>query len=1651
MALMKKLQPGGTVDQNILNDAINQELSHYSLKSKDERKVRDALVQLRDYMATPEGKSFSVDPVAKTFTVSGEGAEKFQGSPDKIKSGWLTGKLKIKDNQDAMSIAASIYNNALSSSKKSSPVSTTQPSAEKGTLGIEELSDYTWKRRFGGEKGFTYHYGQLKNDDEVKQFIYDSATDLLKGYKERFAKTPDAYKPENAANIAEVEKAIASKNWEGFLNASTKLGWDPYSLLRTDEQKQAAAEKEKQATATAAVDLYKKAGLGENVQNYLYQQGFTQQADQNWTPDKGATWFKDVLAKNKASVWYNPTTKKHTVVTANGLFDYGMQDQLHPGYGFSWRNDQEGFHWYTPGQYSQNAGVWKADQYGKENIGRELITNLPGAKVYGWSAQDESGNYAKDVLGRRDFTKQLQVEQNGHKYTLTKDDKGIYRDQQGRVVNLQIKGFGGTRSEITDWTRITRDPNNILSIVPKAQRFNSLQEALTDLTSVKQEIQTQGTFDEDKIKNIVSHLKYIIESKAPQQEKEQALKSYAELKQIVEYNKIPLNKKGGVLKAQKGMSFNEYIKKYNVGENPQGSQLNTPDGKPAVSSKGMLKNMNAWDALSLAGTAASFVPGVGAIGGGVTTIADIASDIQKDGFQASDIFNWNTAANLGFTALAFFGLGGLKSIQVGAKAAKAAKAVDLAINVGKAAEKAAVIEKAAIKAGMEIPEAVKATKRFTEVVKGIDGGENLLKTLAKGEEVVDLAKLTPEAKTALESAGYLTKEGTIAKDLIQADMGMSHGVQKAITNEALLKGKEWVVDPAKYIGKQAIKGGEFLLKNDKVRKGAGYAMMGLGAKDAMDMISSYNEAPENLSFAEKLGRIKVEDLKGAMILGALSAQKIRELKDAKALATQTVRDVVEEEAHTIKIGDKTFNLSGTLPAEEKSTLLEKAKKIASKKPTSEELAKTESESLDKLKKDIREKIVGDENKLKFDEAVKDKNLSQLKEDLKSYEYKAKKEGGIRLKYSGDDPTSIQNTLENRRRFQRAKDILEKDINSRGNLKARPDWLGGENARKYKAKLYEEPQPEEVFDIKNIKKIEGKGKSSDIDRMEKINKYLDERKLRPENKVIPKTSKRKPAYKSESGKPIKKTKFDENNQGIIPFKEGGILKFAVPSGPLPEGMTSEKSYGYNDEKNPNWNKPVDLNKYIPYGKFENNDWRNTGGNYSKDYLDFVGNEENWNKYKGDIQTGIQNAGSNYIIKDYADYKRLATDNMPGPVHNVTMSMIQRMAPISGKITGLTVAPVTIPTKLEIPKIGPTQGSGKTVQGNPKGSGNPFILPDLTEWLANKKASILTDLANQKAGNEQRQAVADSMYTIPYQQQQYIRATAPYSLLGEREAGKIQSQAGRIAAATSDINKSIGVQLSGVDKANEIRTKMGMSDQERLDKTRMEQDAANAKVSAANTQILWQNRANTSQAFKNIHLINSNETLQRTANKVAETKGDLAFLQKVRDEEGRMKMFNFYNDPKYRDLANQYNELKSDKYIQDLKTNWEKNKSVDDKTVWEQSKPYKDLQVQIKGLEDKLTPRNNMYQQVSLGRSLGISPDRMNILSGYGYQPGQPISYPNYNWMGLFRSGGSVTGADRIEMEKIKADSRKSTKELEMFYKSILHDSEMLQKTLIKVFK
>ena len=71
------------------DEELNRQVGNFKLKSKDERKVRDALVKLRGYLGEKDAteRSFSVDPVSQTYTISGEGSEKFAGSPDDISKG----------------------------------------------------------------------------------------------------------------------------------------------------------------------------------------------------------------------------------------------------------------------------------------------------------------------------------------------------------------------------------------------------------------------------------------------------------------------------------------------------------------------------------------------------------------------------------------------------------------------------------------------------------------------------------------------------------------------------------------------------------------------------------------------------------------------------------------------------------------------------------------------------------------------------------------------------------------------------------------------------------------------------------------------------------------------------------------------------------------------------------------------------------------------------------------------------------------------------------------------------------------------------------------------------------------------------------------------------------------------------------------------------------------------------------------------------------------------------------------------------------------------------------------------------------------------------------------------------------------------------
>ena len=1606
MALMKKLQTGGTIDNDLLNEQINKEISGYKLKSKDERKVRDALVQLRDYMSTSEGKSFSVDSVNKTYKITGPGSEKFMGSPDEVKSGWLTGNLKINDNQDAMSIAASIYSNALKSVNGNSTISPTQSTSNdeyKGHVELADLEDYTRNKRFGNEKNFIYEYGKLKTDEDVHNFVYDSASDLIGKYRQGAINHPENYDPEYLNKIAKVEQAIKEKNWDNFNKASYALGWSPNQFILSDEQKADIAEKQKQTDVATATKLYEGKGLSENVKSFLAAKGFTQAADQNWTPDKGATWWNDVLKKNNASVWYNPSTKRHIVVTKDNVFDYGMKDRFAPGWGFSWSNDENGFNWYTPGQHSKNAGVWGQDTYAGQNIGRELITNLPGAKVYGWSAQDQNGTYSKDILGNRDFTKQLEVEQNGHKFTLTRDDQGIYHDQNGKAITgLKITGYGGTSKQITNWGLITQDKNNPLSLVPAENNYNDYNQLVSDLAQIKEEIRTAGTADEDDVKKIVAHLKFIINGHYSQQEKEQALKTYAEVTDIVKAGGIPMNKKGGVLKAQKGMSFNEYVSKYKPVKE-ESAVVTAPGGKAVQSSKGMLKNMNAWDAISLGGAAISFVPGVGAIGGAVSTVADIASDIQRDGFQWHDIFNWNTAANLGFTALAFFGAGGLKSIQVGAKLAKAGKAVDAALDTEKVISKLATIEKIAGGSG-KIPAAAKSAREYVNLV----GKEsNLFKNVKTSEDLIKLAEKDAAIESRLIKSGYWTKdtkgvlsatkigegEGSVVKFL--NDKNMAHSIEKVVTSKPARIATDLVINPAKTAGKYAVKGVETALNNKVVRNTAKYALYGAGVKDVADMVQSYNEAPENLSFMQKVGHIKTDDLRGALLLGGMGAQKWREALDTRALANQTERSVLEEAGKKYAIIDgKQYEVTESLQMPKKSAL-DKAKSVKESWKKGVDEKQTEA-----FKKELETKLVGtNEEKAKIiADVLKD---GKLPTKIENPVPKAEVLGERRLKAAVNDV--YNDVYKSSKEYERARKIMARDIKSRGRWNASPFAKD-----KYDVPIVEEKQP---FDIKNINKVNGatSKKLRSIDQKKNVEKYLALRRRKAE---------------------LEKD-WNMYSENIAEHRKGGILK----------AVTGTKIYDINKH----YSIQPTSKDYLPYDKVSSlkDDWRfDANGKYTPDYTNIINglNDNWWNDNKSQVQSLVSD--TNVKINSLDDFKRLATDYKPGRIHEWTFNRGNfDMQPLQGKIPLLNVEPVKIEIpKINIPPITPTvkpgtTGGDGTIKDKP--TKNNWKMPDISEFVTNIANFAITFDANRRAGNEQRQAIADSMYTLPYQATPYIRAAAVYAPFGEKESGKITSQARRIAEASSDINKGLSVQLSGADQANEIRTKMGLADQERIDKLKKEQNAANIKTNAINTQTLGQNRANAAQAFKSIHLINSNENLQQAANLVALNKGNYGAWERFKDRQDKEKLFNEYNDPNFKSLTTQLNDLQStsytDKLAADYKTkrdNIIKSRGGDSSTLtdlpekWEDSADYKTYKSKIDTL--------NKNRQVYLDK-FGNYSMRMNM--------GLPI----------WAKGGSVTGADRIEMERIKSESKRKMKDQELLYKSIMHDNDILQKALIKVFK
>ena len=500
----------------------------------------------------------------------------------------------------------------------------------------------------------------------------------------------------------------------------------------------------------------------------MYQSGYTKPADNlnpylsNYLKSKNYT----ALTNGQG---YKIIGNNNLVTNESGLL---TTDVLSPDYGktFSIVNGDLIIH--EKGVIPEN---FKLPEFPDEgDVSKQLIfkqdipefSSQEGWIAYGDSGSSLKGETARDEFGRRDFLKNIIFINKDKKQLIRaiRQDDGTYKTPTGVIKIPEIERFGSTikfepRSEDVLWNNPTLPLKNIpLRVLPKYNKPGYLEKVLKDLSEIEQALdnsinkENDADINQEKLKEIAQALKYYGVYGNPEQ-KRIADQNSARLSKIAaienpEGKKLfSLYKKGGILKAQNGDTLENIVKtnrQYAINTRPTTNK----DATQPLVIKGVkdtsraIKNADALDIVSLAGSTASFIPGLGVIGGLVSTGADAAKGI-KEGWDKGDTMN--LLGNLGFTLLAGLGFGAAKAGKVAGQASKVIKGV-------KSLDKAEDLAKMAKTLGAT-DEVVKSAESLAKVGKGLGEGKKL-STFLKSSKAFDKAEDVKKLNKALKSAGY---------------------------------------------------------------------------------------------------------------------------------------------------------------------------------------------------------------------------------------------------------------------------------------------------------------------------------------------------------------------------------------------------------------------------------------------------------------------------------------------------------------------------------------------------------------------------------------------------------------------------------------------------------------------------------------------------------------------------------------------------------------------------------------------------------------------------------------------------------------------------------------------------------------------------------
>lgn len=685
MSVVRKYQAGGNVP-NQYDDYpqfLASELEKLNFKTKAGR-YSGQIPLWEKFVTSGEAlKSFSSDPVTKGYSIKGENLSPeyalLAGSDKPVKTN-LFGQLVVDNAEDMNSVLADITKRYIAT-KQTIPTNTTQ--SQKASLG--NLEDYMKEKVFGKSEDWENLWEARKKTLGTKEAIQAElgkhAKDYLSWYKGKLSAPESGVEYTPLEREQDLLKSIET-GWESFIPEANRLGWDiarlaNYEPEKSPEQGINTREDLKKQLISKGFGITDAEAIasGNEYTSVLPELGITD-----------APWLNEAL-KNY-SILYNPENKRTLVVnplTGQPVEDILFKDPDAPGYGT---------------YFSQSGGVPTLFRPGVEGYRKELFADP--AKQFG-AARPLVGTLDGEEVELIGHPEKVNGKTLYYNTIIAKDPNTgqyieLHRTPEGKYINpvtkqehaVDIKEYGNfdetTYPAYYKYTRADyKDPFSSLAPIAPTR---SISEIAAESLPLKYK-------NDPAYAKTLAELKYLISNGNTLLDKWEAARIYRDKLAVLENNQPSIEgilraskpskgfnlfsnlesalnkyKNGGVLKLQKG-------NKFSIGA------TSVEDLKKIKDLRGTVTDMSTLDKASLASSAVSIIPGLGAIGAGTTTVLDALSDIEKTG----KVDYGKLALNLGFTGLSLIGLGG-----VGA-ATKAARTAQVASKLSKAAQAAEEVAK----------------------------------------------------------------------------------------------------------------------------------------------------------------------------------------------------------------------------------------------------------------------------------------------------------------------------------------------------------------------------------------------------------------------------------------------------------------------------------------------------------------------------------------------------------------------------------------------------------------------------------------------------------------------------------------------------------------------------------------------------------------------------------------------------------------------------------------------------------------------------------------------------------------------------------------------------------------------------------------------